>query len=316
VFGSIEDDAVRRDFSVNALYYSIADFTVHDYVGGVADVEARCLRLIGAPELSYREDPVRMLRAVRLAAKLGFSIEVQAAAAIPQMAELLAQASSARLFDECLKLFLAGHALAGFRGLQQHGLLAALFPDTDAALKADGSGLCVGLIEHALDSTDLRVREGRPVTPVFLFATLLWPAYSAEVARLLADGHQMPVAEQRGADRVLVRQCERVGIPRRIGQAVEELWRMQSRFGARQRKRALRLLVHPRFRAAFDLLEVRARVVPALAAEVQFWREAQGLDAEAMTQHLQQAQAADEAEATKPARRRPQRRRSPSVDVG
>jgi poly(A) polymerase len=307
IYGSIEEDAVRRDFTANALFYAIEDFSVRDFVGGFADVERRVLRLIGDPESRYREDPVRMLRAVRLAAKLDFSIEPATAEPIPRLASLLQEASSARLFDESLKLFLAGHAEAGFAGLERHGLLEAVMPDTHRALAVDASGLCRALIVEALRSTDRRVREDRPVTPTFLFAALLWPAYADALQRMLADRFELAVAEQRAADRVLLRQVERIAIPRRFGSPLQEIWWMQSRFSVRQRKRVMRLLAHPRFRAAFDFLELRASVVPELASEVAFWREAQGLDAEALSERL-----ASEVEAS-PAPRKRRRRRKPAA---
>jgi len=286
VYGSIEEDAVRRDFTANALFYAIEDFSVRDFVGGYADVERRVLRLIGEPEARYREDPVRMLRAVRLAAKLGFTIEPATAEPIPQLADLLKEASSARLFDELLKLFLAGHGEAGFAGLERFGLLEVLMPDSARALRNDASGLCRELVVRALRSTDQRVREDKPVTPTFLFAALLWPAYADALQRMLADQFELAVAEQRAADRVLLKQIERIAIPRRFGTPMQEIWWLQSRFATRQRKRVMRFLAHPRFRAAYDFLELRAQVVPGLADELAFWRDAQGLDAEGLTQRL------------------------------
>src|SRR5690606_9430223 len=174
--------------------------------GGYEDVQQRRLRLIGDPEGRYREDPVRMLRAVRLAAKLGFSIDPAAAEPIRRLAPLLAEAASARLFDESLKLFLAGSGQAGFEALEQQGLLPGLLPDTAAALSEDRSGQCRALLLKTLESTDRRIAEGKPVTPAFLFAGLMWPAYARELARLLQGGADLAVAEQRAADRVTLRQ--------------------------------------------------------------------------------------------------------------
>jgi poly(A) polymerase len=277
VYGSVEDDAVRRDFTANALYYAIADFSVRDFVGGYEDVQARVLRLIGDPEERYREDPVRMLRAVRLAAKLGFDIEPASAEPIGRLSDLLNEASSARLFDESLKMFLAGHGERSFLELERRGLLAALLPDTAIALLADTSGLCRTMLLRALANTDARVNADKSVTPAYLFAALLWPAYALELQKLLAEGHELAMAEQRAADRVTLRQMERIALPRRFSVPMHEIWWLQSRFGQRQRKRVMRLLAHPRFRAAFDFLELRAGVVPELAEEFAWWREAQGL---------------------------------------
>jgi poly(A) polymerase len=308
IYGSIEEDAVRRDFTANALYYAIEDFSVRDFVGGFEDVEQRILRLIGDPESRYREDPVRMLRAVRLAAKLGFTIDPASAEPIPRLASLLEGASSARLFDESQKLFLAGHAEAGYLGLERLGLVPLMLPDTARAIAADASGLCRELLLRALRNTDERVAQGKPVTPAFLFAALLWPAFADTLQRMLQDGFDMAVAEQRAADRVLLRQTERIAVPRRFSLPVHEIWMMQSRFATRQRKRVFRLMSHPRFRAAFDFLELRAAVVPELAEEAQFWRDAQGLAPEALTERLEHLPATgDDA----PAKRRRRRRRSP-----
>ena len=286
VYGSIEDDAIRRDFTVNALYYNIEDFSVRDFVGGYEDVRGRVLSLIGDPLDRYQEDPVRMLRAVRLAAKLDFRIDVPAAEPIPRLAELLNESSSARLFDESLKLFMSGHAEASWLGLETHGLLAALFPESTAALLADPSGGLRRLLLKALRNTDERIREDRPVTPAFLFAAMLWPAYRAELAALEAQGLEVHLAQQRAADRVVVHQAQRIALPRRFSIPMQEIWMLQTRFPDRRRKRVFRLLSHPRFRAAYDFLELRLEAEPALAEEVAFWREAQELSGDELSAHL------------------------------
>jgi poly(A) polymerase len=300
VYGGIEDDAARRDFTANALYYAIEDFSVRDFVGGYEDVTARRLRLIGDPEARYQEDPVRMLRAVRLAAKLGFEISAEAAEPIPRMAALLEDAASARLFDECLKMFMSGHGEVSLLGLERHGLLPVLFPDTAAALAADGSGQCRALMLEGLRSTDARVREDKPVTPAFLFAALLWPAYAHELARLLDSGADLAVAEQRAADRVTLRQTDRIALPRRFSVPMHEIWFLQSRFPLRQRKRVFRLRQHPRFKAAYDFLELRAAVAPELAAERDWWSGTLELDDVGLAERLEH----QAAPAGKPRRRR------------
>ncbi len=326
VYGSIEEDAVRRDFTANALYYTVRDFSVHDYVGGYEDVQARVLRLIGDPAARYREDPVRILRAMRLAAKLDFNIEPASAAPIAALAPLLSEASNARLFDESLKMFMTGHGARVFELLLQYGVLEHFLPDTAAALAQDHSGLCRDLVLTALRGGDARVNADRSVTPAFLFAALLWPAYAHELQVLLAAGHDMAVAERRAADRVTLRQLERIAIPRRFSQPMHEIWWMQSRFGQRQRKRVFRLLNHPRFRAAFDFLELRASVVPQLQAESQWWAWAQAQTPEQLADGLVGKSAASDARTGKRAqasdaltdtpadqeapKRRPRRRRS------
>lgn len=275
VYGSIEDDALRRDFTVNALYYSITDFSVHDYVGGFADVQSRTLRLIGEPEERYREDPVRMLRAARLAAKLGFSIEPATAKPIPRLAHLLADAAPARLFEEVMKLFLAGHAKASFDQLEANGLLSELLPETTQALALNKSGALQRMLVQGLISVDARVAAGEPALPAFLFAVLLWPAYCRALAQLQAQGIQAVEAQRRAADRVTMRQVARTALPRRFSLPMQEIWLLQPRFALRQNKRVSRLLAHPRFRSAFDFLELRLAASDTHAADVGFWKEAQ-----------------------------------------
>jgi poly(A) polymerase len=275
VFGSIEDDAVRRDFTANALYYAIEDFSVRDYTGGFEDVSNRVLRLIGDPEQRYREDPVRMLRAVRLAAKLGFHIETATAAPIAPLAGLLREAAPARLFEECLKLFLSGHAVESFLGLERHGLLAALLPETASALKSNRSGALRNMLLEGLRGTDARVAAGEPVSPAFLFALLLWPAYCRALMALQAQGMHAAEAQRRAADRVTLHQLSTIALPRRFSLPMQEIWLLQPRFAQRQGKRVLRLLSHPRFRAAFDFLLLRQSASPEHAEDVAFWREAQ-----------------------------------------
>ncbi|MBS0461988.1 MAG: polynucleotide adenylyltransferase PcnB [Proteobacteria bacterium] len=286
VYGRIEDDAVRRDFTVNALYYGVRDFAVLDFVGGWEDIQHRRLRLIGDPELRYREDPVRMLRAARLSAKLGFGIDPATAAPIPALAHLLAEAPPARLFDEMLKLFQAGYGLASFDALEHLGLLAALLPETAAALAEDPDGRQRAMLRQALANTDARVREGKAVTPYFLFAALLWPAFRRELGAL-AHEHLDPLAmQQRAADRVTFHQAKRIAMPRRFSIPMQEIWLLQARFDIRQRKRVFRLMAHPRFRAAYDFLVLRTIEQPELAEPVAFWTQAQELPAQDLVAQL------------------------------
>lgn len=275
VYGTIEDDAIRRDFTANALYYAISDFSVRDYVGGFEDVNNRVLKLIGDPETRYREDPVRMLRAVRLAAKLRFTIDGPSADPIPRLASLLQEAAPARLFEECLKLFLSGHAEASFLGLEANGLLPGLFPETAVALRANRNGALRRMLLAGLRGTDARIAADEPVSPAFLFALLLWPAYCRNLALLQAQGVHPAEAERRAADRVTLHQVETVALPRRFSLPMQEIWLLQGRFSQRQRKRVVRLLSHPRFRAAYDFLSLRQAASDDHAADVAFWAEAQ-----------------------------------------
>ncbi|WP_305804039.1 polynucleotide adenylyltransferase PcnB [Stenotrophomonas sp. YIM B06876] len=272
VYGSIEDDAVRRDFTCNALYYAIEDFSVRDYVGGFEDVQARLMKLIGDPEQRYQEDPVRMLRAVRLAAKLDFEIEAATAAPIPRLAGLLADSAPARLFEEVLKLFLSGHAVASFEGLERYGLLAVLFPETAAALKSNRSGALRRMLIEGLRNTDTRVANDEPVSPAFLFALLLWPAFCRSMILLQKQGLAPEEAQRRAADRVTLHQLTTIALPRRFSLPMQEIWLLQSRFSSRQRKRVIRTLSHPRFRAAFDFLVLRQTASSEHADDIAFWQ--------------------------------------------
>ncbi|AOY65425.1 polynucleotide adenylyltransferase PcnB [Xanthomonas perforans] len=310
VYGTIEDDAIRRDFTCNALYYAIEDFSVRDYCGGFEDVQARLMKLIGDPELRYQEDPVRMLRAVRLAAKLNFDIEAGTAEPIPRLAGLLSEAAPARLFEEILKLFLSGHGVASFEGLERYGLLGVLFPESAAALKSNRSGALRAMVLEGLRNTDARVANDEPVSPAFLFALLLWPAFCRTLMALQAQGVQPEDAQRRAADRVTLHQLERVALPRRFSLPMQEIWLLQTRFSSRQRKRVFRTLSHPRFRAAFDFLVLRQFASPDHAADVEFWREAQKSSGQELVDAIESAQADQDGDEGAPRKRRRRRRRT------
>ncbi|WP_109126215.1 polynucleotide adenylyltransferase PcnB [Dyella sp. C11] len=317
VWGTIEEDAIRRDFRVNALYYDISDFSVRDYVGGMQDVENRVLHLIGDPATRYREDPVRMLRAVRLAAKLNFRIDAKAAAPFDELGPLLADAAPARLFDESLKLFLAGHGLKSFHMLEQTGLLKFMFPATARALKRGDKALR-SLVEQGLANTDARVAEGKSVTPAFLFAVLLWGEVRDLAHTWMTKGVEPVAAWERAATHVIAEQCQRVAIPRRFTLTMEEIWALQPRFEQVQRKRVFRLMAHPRFRAAFDFLVLRAAESPAVRELGEWWAHAQQLPHETLAAALAGTSSGGGSEAggvpaSKPRKRR---RRKPTSKAG
>lgn len=318
VWGTIEEDAIRRDFRVNALYYDISDFSVRDYVGGMQDVEDRVLHLIGDPATRYREDPVRMLRAARLAAKLNFRIDAAAAAPFEELGPLLLDAAPARLFDESLKMFLSGHGLKSFHMLEQCGLLKFLFPATARALKRGDQALRV-LIEQGLANTDARVTEGKSVTPAFLFAVLLWGEVRDLAHAWMVKGVEDSVAWTRAATHVVAEQCQRVAIPRRFTITMEEIWSLQPRFEQVQRKRVFRLMTHPRFRAAFDFLLLRAAESPAIRELGEWWAHAQQLPHETLAAALSGSGAVPEAPvatSTSAAPRKRRRRRKPNGKSG
>nr|VFK42854.1 MAG: poly(A) polymerase [Candidatus Kentron sp. TC] len=258
IYGAtIADDVWRRDFSVNALYYNIRDFSVIDFVDGMADVETRTLRLIGDPATRYREDAVRALRAVRFAAKLGFRIHPDTETPIREFGSLLGEMPPARLFDEALKLFHGGAALASFRLLRQYGLFRRLFPATDALLGTE-SDFTRRLLERAFANTDARIAEDKPVTPSFLFAALLWGPMQHLAMRNRESGMKPIPALEAARREIISEQIKHVMLPRRQVAMVKEIWIFQQRLMRHVDKRPTRLVIHPRFRAAYDFLVLRA----------------------------------------------------------
>lgn len=256
VYGTMEDDVVRRDFTINALYYNIDGFTLHDYTNSLQDINAGVIRLIGDPETRYREDPVRMLRAARFAAKLGFSIEPNTKAPIKPLAHLMQQIPPARLFDETNKIFLSGHGVKSLAALREYDLFKTLFPAANKHLLNEDSSF-PALLEYALANTDERIEDGRPVSPAFLFAVVMWPEVQRRQIDKLQNGLPPVVAMTQAASETISEQVQTIAIPRRFSTMVREIWEMQERLPRRQGQRAFRLLTHPRFRAAYDFLLLR-----------------------------------------------------------
>jgi len=277
-FGCIEEDVWRRDFTVNALYYDINNFSVIDYVNGYDDLKQGLLRMIGDPTARYHEDPVRMLRAIRFAVKLGMRIEEKTEAPIFELAGLLAEISPARLFEEILKLFHSGSALQTFESLRHYGLFTPLFPQTEKVLSQEAEGFPHMLICEALKSTDARIQAGKPVTPAFLFAAMLWEPMQEAMAPMLQQGMPAIQAIQAATDQVFSVQRRSISIPRRFAIMVKEIFVLQARLMNRSGKRALRTLEHPRFRAAYDFLLIRSVGDESLAEHAQWWTEIQTCD--------------------------------------
>ena len=265
VYGTREEDVIRRDFTVNALYYRIEDFALIDHVGALDDIEQRRLRTIGDPEQRYREDPVRMLRAVRLAAKLDLSIEAATEAPLFELGYLLETVPQARLFDEAVKLLLAGHGVRSYELLRQYRLLDYLFPIESGAPEPERDRL----IEAALANTDQRVAAGLPVTPAFLIAVLLWEPVQEAMTHQLVRGVSEHDALLKAQEDVLRDQNDLLAVPKRFTLPAAEIWAMQGRLV--RRRQPDRLLGHPRFRAAFDFLALRARFDADLQGHVDFW---------------------------------------------
>ena len=306
VYGSLEDDVWRRDFTVNALYYDISDFSVVDYVGGLEDLKTGTLRLIGDPEQRYREDPVRMLRAVRFAAKLGFLIHPDSETAIHDLGHLLNDIPPARLFEEIMKLFLGGCAVSTFELLRHYNLFRHLFPMTDEALSHEEQGFPITFVLRALENTDLRLAEDKPVTPAFLYAALLWEPARLRANELLEEGASPVEAMQIAGNQLSSEQTQATSLPKRFSMPMREIWNLQPRFERKRGKAPYRLLEHPRFRAAYDFLLLRAEVGEAPAELARWWTDFQTLNETERDRML---------EPTPKKRRRRPRRRKPATQT-
>ncbi|MBK9131315.1 MAG: polynucleotide adenylyltransferase PcnB [Gammaproteobacteria bacterium] len=278
VYGTIEEDAWRRDFTVNALYYNIDDFSVVDYVGGVEDLRAGVLRLIGDPETRYREDPVRMLRAVRFAVKLGFRLHPQTEAPLRTLAPLLSGISPARLYEEVLKLFLSGSAEQTVEMLRHYDLFQHLFPGAERSMSAAREGVAPAMIMRAAANTDARIAQDKPVTPAFLYAAFLWTPMRERVLELQQQGQPEMPALQQAAREVMQEQSQHAILPRRFSLPMREIWQMQPRLQRNAGKKALRLLEHPRFRAAYDFLLLRCEAGEDLGELCEWWTRMQETD--------------------------------------
>ena len=303
VYGSIEDDAWRRDFTVNALYYDIDNFAVLDYVGGMTDLKAGLIRLIGDPVQRYQEDPVRMLRAVRFSAKLGFRLDLATEAPLHRLGHLLEQIPPARLFDEILKLFLGGSAIQTFELLRHYRLFGWLFPATERCLNHQQQHYPKTLLVRALANTDSRLAEDKPVNPAFLFAALLWEPLREQMQHLPADGLNDIEALQTAADAVVQAQTRHIALPRRYSLPMREIWEMQQRLTATTGKRPLRLLTHPRFRASYDFLLLRAEADEQAAELADWWTRFLALDDAGRARAMQPAATAKKGKARR--RRKP-----------
>ena len=276
VFGNQQQDATRRDLSINALFYDPATQQVHDYHNGVADLKKRRLRMIGDPKQRYREDPVRMLRAVRFAAALDFEIDPATRMPIRELADLLSNVPPARLFDEMLKLLLSGHAAETVKRLRKDGLHHGLLPLLDVILEQP---LGERFVMLALNNTDLRIRGEKGVSPAFLFATLLWHEVLAAWKSIEAGGVPLIPALFKAMDQVMQLQAEKLAIPRRFGGDMKDIWAMQPRFEQRSGRRPYRLLELPRFRAGYDFLLLRCESGEIDKEIGDWWTQFQDADA-------------------------------------
>lgn len=278
VFGGLADDVWRRDFTANALYYDISDFSVIDFVGGFEDIKNRQLCLIGDVETRYREDPVRMLRALRFSAKLDFEIEEESREPIYSLGYLLKDIPAARLYEEVLKLFHSGHAVNSFELLLEFDLMKYLFPEADKSIKQDEN--VTKMLMIAMQNTDDRISKDMRVTPAFLLAALLWHPVNSRVHELMSKGMPYSIAIQKSATKVLSQQVASVSIPKRFTSTMRDIWGLQTRFHYRSGKRALAVLEHEKFRAGYDFLCIRVQAGEdadneGLKADCEWWTEIQ-----------------------------------------
>lgn len=271
VYGTIDQDVWRRDFTVNALFYNIADESVVDYAKGMHDIKSGCIRLIGDPRRRFVEDPVRLLRAVRFATKLGFRISPDTEKHISELAPLLKEIAPARLFEECLKMFFNGYALQTFEQLRHYDLFRELFPQTEEALSHQHGGFPYTFVANALRNTDSRLSQNKPVTPGFLIAALLWLPMDRLARKHMAQGMNEMDAIMLAGDIVISRQTSSIAIPRHFTRMARDIWQLQPRLTRRANRRPQRLIENPRFRAAYDFLLLRAESGEGVEDLAEWW---------------------------------------------
>jgi poly(A) polymerase len=275
-YGTIDDDAMRRDFTINAMYYSVEDFTVLSYADGYQDAKSKLIRLMGDPETRYREDPVRMLRAIHFAGKLDFSIEEKTEAPIRMMAPLMEQIPAPRLFEEVLKLFLSGNAVVTYHLLREYKLFGELFPLTEQCVEDDE--FAARFVEQTMINTDTRIQAGKSVTPYYFFAALLWPSLQRIQTEFLEQGIPPQPALHKAASRVIEQQLQRTSIPKRFTIPMKEIWDMQSRFERKKGKKAAEVAESNRFRAAYDFILLREQCGENLKGLGNWWTNYQESD--------------------------------------
>jgi poly(A) polymerase len=286
IYGTLAEDAWRRDFSVNALYYNVSDHSIIDYTGGMQDHQQGILRLIGQADKRYREDPVRMLRAIRFAVKLGFKLHPDCEHPLHELAPLLIGVANARLYDESLKLFLTGYALLSFEKLCEYGLFSILFPQTAASLTSELNACPRTFLIKALENSDKRVGLGKSITPYFLLAAFLWEAVQVKMKEKQQQGENDYFALQQAANEALRLQIKITAIPKRVTQSMREVWTLQARFLQRSHSKVYRLLNHIRFRAAYDFLVLRAETGGEDLALAHWWTVFQEVDTKQQQQML------------------------------
>jgi poly(A) polymerase len=276
VYGTIEEDAWRRDFTINALYYRIKDFSIIDYTGGIKDLEAKTIRMIGDPIVRYREDPVRMMRAIRLAAKTGLEIANETSSPITKLMPLFENISSARLFDEVAKWFRSGKSLETFYLLQEYKLFEFLFPSVAKNLQSKKNKIAKEMLRHGFANTDKRISEDKPINPAFLYAVLLWWPLQEQIEALCKKKNIDEFAALPQAMRhVLQKQKNRISIPQRLLFTIKDIWVMQYQMMQKKKRRIYSILAHPKFRAAYDFLLLRAQAGEKAKEAAKWWTQIQ-----------------------------------------
>lgn len=301
-FGSLDEDAWRRDFTINSLYYNIVDSSIIDFTGGVKDVQDKLIRMIGDPVTRYTEDPVRMLRAIRFSAKLHFNLAPETEAPFPEISSLITHVSNSRLFDEMTKLYQCGNAETVQKLLMQYGLFQHLCPQTTALFNSQYP--VNALLAIALENTDTRIQDDKPVTPAFLFAVILWFPMIERSKQLQSAGMDPLPAVEKAMSIVIAEQNKIISIPKRYTQIIREIWLLQYRFVKRLGGRAFNLLQHPRFRAAYDFMALRALAGDESMELAQWWTSFQEASDEVRNQMVTELNAGSPAKKSR-RRRKP-----------
>lgn len=313
IYGTIDEDAERRDFTINALYYSSKDFKVYDFANGVQDVNDKIIRLIGDPETRYREDPVRMLRAIRFATKLDMQISAETKAPIKELSSLMGNIPAARLFEEFLKMFIAGKAVANFEQLRNYDLFGYFFPAVDQALNSEASEqpYLYKFIMLAMENTDKRINNDQRVTPAFLFAAMLWYPLQKHIQQIKVTTQLTPQDIFFAAlNEIMPEQQRSIAIPKRFQAVIKDIWILQEKLSRREGKKAFKTLEHLKFRAGYDFLLLRAQIedTPELNELALWWTDFQEVSNEARLQMIKGVKLPQGSK-----RRAPKKRRKPTA---
>ncbi|PHR84608.1 MAG: poly(A) polymerase [Colwellia sp.] len=309
IYGTIDEDAERRDFTINALYYSTKDFKVYDFANGIKDIEDKIIRLIGDPETRYREDPVRMLRAIRFATKLDMQISPETSAPIKELSTLMANIPAARMFEEFLKLFIAGKAVANYEQLRSYNLFTYFFPAVEQELN-NNNQLLERFIMLAMENTDNRINNEQRVTPAFLFAAMLWYPLQKHIQQININNQLAPQdAFFAALSEIMPEQQRSIAIPKRFQGVMKDIWILQDKLARREGKRAFKSFEHPKFRAGYDFLLLRAEIenTPALIELAKWWTDFQTVSNDARMQMIKSIKVSPSSK-----RRTPRKRKKPT----